>query len=74
MSSRVKKDRRLSGVPFSKTPKIPTPLERRREFSTTVRQPIGLRNAGQIVARSEKQLANARKAWRLDRTEGGDAK
>lgn len=72
MPTRVKKDRRASGVKFSKAPKVPTPLEDRKEFRTMVRQPRGLRQAGQMVPRSEKQLEKARKAWGI--SQGGDDK
>ena len=66
MGARVKKDRRKSGVKFTKAPKTPTPLEDRREFRETVRQPDGLRNAGAMVPRAEGQLKKARKKWGVE--------
>ena len=66
MGARVKKDRRKSGVKFTKAPKTPTRLEDRHEFRETVRQPDGLRNAGAMVPRAEGQLKKARKKWGIE--------
>ena len=66
MGSRVKKDRRKSGVKFTKAPKTPTPLADRHEFRQTVRQPDGLRNAGAKVPRAEGQLKKAREKWGIE--------
>lgn len=63
MSSRVKKDRRASGVKFTKAAKVPTPLEDRSEFREAVQKPFGLRECGKWVPRSEKQLKRTREAW-----------
>ncbi len=66
MSSRVKKDRRRSGVKFSKPTKVPTPLEQRREFRENVAGAIGTRDPQRIRPRSEKQLRKMRSAWGLE--------
>ncbi|WP_449281218.1 hypothetical protein [Leucobacter sp.] len=66
----MKKERRASGVKFSKPAKVPTPLEQRREFRETVQRPLGMRLGGQAVPRSEKQIKKVREAWGID---GGDA-
>jgi len=66
MGSRVKKDRRKSGVKFVKQAKTPNPLADRHEFRETVRQPDGLRNAGAMVPRAEGQLKKARREWGLE--------
>ena len=63
--SRVKKQRRESGVKFTKAPKIPTPIEQRHEMRELVVQPKGLLKAGQLVPRSEKQLKKVREKYRI---------
>lgn len=63
MPTTVKKQRRRSGVKFTKAPKTPTPLAERREFRPTVLGAIGTRMAGRTVPRAPKQLAKVQKAW-----------
>lgn len=66
MSSRVKKDRRASGVKFTKPAKTPTPLLERHEFRTLVLIPFGLRDGGEMGPRSEKELMKVRKKWGIN--------
>ncbi|UOR02010.1 hypothetical protein MUN77_01370 [Leucobacter allii] len=63
MPTRIKKDRRKSGVKFTKAPKVSTPLEDRHEFREAVTKPRGLRDGGKEVPRSQKQLRRVREAW-----------
>ncbi|MGW9020697.1 hypothetical protein ACWGOE_04335 [Leucobacter chromiiresistens] len=65
MPTRIKKQRRQSGVKFSKAQKTPTPLSERREFRGLVRGAIGTKHQDSTVLRSPKKLAKVREAWGL---------
>ena len=55
MSSRVKKDRRKSGVRFVKAEKIGTPVQERESYRGLVPGLPGTRDAGKMVPRSDKK-------------------
>lgn len=63
MGSRVKKDRRASGVRFTKPTKEGTPVTERENFRGLVPGLPSTRDAGKMVPRSEKKLTRIRKKW-----------
>lgn len=62
--SRVKKQRRESGVRFAKAPKAGTPFEERQEYAGLVLGAHGTKDQGKMVPRSDASKARMLKKRR----------
>lgn len=57
MSTHARKNRKRSGIPFTRTPKTPTPLHETAYFAALVPGPAGTRYEGQYGPRSARKIA-----------------
>lgn len=59
MSTRARKDRKRAGIPFTKTPKVATPVLERSWFAGLIPEQIGGKATGKMVSRSATKVARA---------------
>lgn len=56
MATAARKARKRAGIPFTKAPKVPTPVFERSFITEPVQGPYGTRNAGRRQMRSQKKI------------------